>query len=103
MASAKDETGGGDDVALPAVPDAPAIPTGFPELPAFAPPEPRKPSRPGYVTLATRPPVGSLSVPPLEGGGETVTITVDGTEVDAGTAARARHAATLAGTTLREL
>jgi hypothetical protein len=81
----------------------PPIPTGFPEAPAPVVPQPAKPARPGHVTLATRAPMGALTVPPLEGGGEAVTITADGTEVDDATALRAHEAARLAGFTLREI
>lgn len=80
----------------------PPIPTGFPETPPSVAPQPAKQARPGFVTLAVRPPVGELTIPPLEGGGEVVTITPDGTEVDDATAARAHEAARLAGFTLRE-
>lgn len=89
----------------PDVPDEdvpPAIPTGFPEPAQDVTPQPRKEPRPGYVTLATQPPMGDLTVPPLEGGGETVAITADGTEVDGATALRAHEAARLAGFTLRQ-
>lgn len=95
----------------------PPIPTGFPEPPAPADPnatafsdtgtllfpQPMKPAREGFVNLATVPPMGSLTVPPLEDGGETVVIDVYGTEVDTATAERAYAAAQTAGFSLREL
>lgn len=97
----------------------PPIPTGFPVAADAAPvqsggitvtetgtavyPQPMKPARPGHVNLATVPPMGSLTVPPLEDGGETVTIDVYGVEVDDATAERAYAAAQAAGLTLREL
>ena len=55
------------------------------------------------VTLAPVPPLGSLTLPPLEDGGESLVIEKDGTEVDAATAVRAREAAVAAGFRLREL
>jgi hypothetical protein len=95
------------------------IPTGFPE---FAEggivesggvavtdtgtavfPQPMEPAREGHVNLATVPPMTELIVPPLEEGGETVTIDVYGVEVDDATAERAHAAAQAAGLTLREL
>jgi hypothetical protein len=95
------------------------IPTGFPE---FAEggivessgvavtdtgtavfPQPMEPAREGHVNLATVPPMTELIVPPLEDGGETVTIDVYGVEVDDATAERAYAAAQAAGLTLREL
>lgn len=82
--------------------ETPAIPTGFPE-PAPEPEKTERKVRAGNVILATRHPMGDLTVPPLEGGGETVTITADGTEVDKATAERAHQAARLAGFALREL
>lgn len=99
----------------------PPIPTGFPapavEEDAHAQshgvsvtdtgtavfPQPMAPAREGHVNLATVPPMTELHVPPLEDGGETVTIDVYGTEVDDATAERAYAAAQAAGLTLREL
>jgi hypothetical protein len=66
-------------------------------------PQPAKPARPGFRNLATVPPMGSLTVPPLENGGEAVVIDVYGTEVDEATAERAYAAAQTAGFSLREL
>ncbi len=98
----------------------PPIPTGFPE-PATEDvtaqsggvsvtdtgtavwPQPMEPAREGHVNLATVPPMTHLHVPPLEAGGETVTIDVYGVEVDDATAERAYAAAQAAGLTLREL
>jgi hypothetical protein len=103
----------------PAVPGPPPIPTGFPEPATGAPvtaggvtvtetgtviyPQPMKPAREGHVNLATVPPMGKLTVPPLEDGGEAVVIDVYGTEVDQATAERAYAAAQTAGFNLREL
>jgi hypothetical protein len=97
----------------------PPIPTGFPEPAAEGTaqsggvavtdtgtavfPQPMEPAREGHVNLATVPPMTELHVPPLEGGGETVTIDVYGVEVDDATAERAYAAAQAAGLTLREL
>jgi hypothetical protein len=95
--------------------EPPPIPTGFPEpatdtgpatvtdtgVPIF--PQPMPAARPGFVNLATVPPMGSLTVPPLNDGGESVVIDVYGTEVDEATAERAFAAARAAGLTLREL
>jgi hypothetical protein len=50
----------------------------------------------GMVTLATMPPVGSVTV-------DDVVITEEGTEVDEATAERAHEAAQLAGFRLREI
>jgi hypothetical protein len=95
--------GTGDIMATqPAPPDAPqkaadappAIPTGFPE--PVAPDPPRKLSASGKVTLATVPPLGSVTV-------DDVTITSEGTEVDEATAQRARDAAEAGGYRLAEL
>jgi hypothetical protein len=82
--------------------EAPAAPigTGFPE--PVTPGEPRV-AADGKVILATARPYGSLTLPPLEPGGETTVITGDGTEVDEKTAQRAREAAHLAGFRLTEL
>lgn len=98
-------------------PSPPPIPTGFPEPASPAEeggaalsdtgallfPQPMRPARPGYVNLAAVPPMGSLTVPPLEEGGESVVIDVYGTEVDEETAERAYAAAQAAGLSLREL
>jgi hypothetical protein len=46
---------------------------------------------------------GSLTVPPLEAGGESVVITAEGTDCDEETAERAHEAARLAGFRLREI
>jgi hypothetical protein len=103
--------------AVPAAASPPPIPTGFPEPPAPADPnatafsdtgtllfpQPMKPAREGFVNLATVPPMGKLTVPPLEDGGESVVIDVYGTEVDQATAERAYAAAQTAGFSLREL
>jgi hypothetical protein len=103
--------------AAPADKIPPPIPTGFPEPPVPAKPggpamtdtgtlifpQPAKPARPGFLNLATVPPMGSLTVPPLENGGEAVVIDVYGTEVDEATAERAYAAAQTAGFSLREL
>jgi hypothetical protein len=102
-----------------APPAPPPIPTGFPEPAAEGTaqsggvavtdtgtavyPQPMEPAREGHVNLATVPPMTELTVPPLEAGGETVTIDVYGTEVDEATAERAYAAAQAAGLTLREL
>lgn len=82
--------------------DDAALPTGFPE-PAPEPEKTDRKAKAGHVILATRHPMGDLTVPPLEEGDETATITADGTEVNKATAARAHEAARLAGFTLHEL
>jgi hypothetical protein len=101
--------------ASPATDAPPPIPTGFPVPAADAgpatttdtgillAPQPMSAARPGHVNLATVPPMGSLTVPPLQDGGNTVVIDVYGTEVDEATAERAHAAARAAGLTLREL
>jgi hypothetical protein len=103
--------------AAAAVPAPPPIPTGFPEPASPAEeggaalsdtgallfPQPMQPARPGHVNLAAVPPMGSLTVPPLEEGGDSVVIDVYGTEVDEETAERAYAAAQAAGLSLREL
>jgi hypothetical protein len=66
-------------------------------------PQPMKPPKPGFRNLATVPPMGSLTVPPLDAGGEAVVIDVYGTEVDEATAERAYAAAQTAGFSLQEL
>lgn len=76
------------------------IPTGFPE--PVTPDEPRERPADGKVRLAPAG-FGSLTLPPLEPGGETTEITAEGTDVDEETAERAYEAAQLAGFTLREL
>lgn len=80
--------------------EPPQIPTGFPE--PVTPDEPRELAADGKVRLAPAG-FGSLTVPPLEPGGETVVIGPEGTDVDEETAERAYEAARLAGFTLREL
>jgi hypothetical protein len=110
-----------DPPVVPVTPaDAPPpIPTGFPppaeegtaqsggvavtDTGTAVYPQPMEPARPGHVNLATVPPMTELHVPPLEAGGESVTIDVYGTEVDDATAERAYAAAQAAGLTLREL
>ncbi|HMH89693.1 MAG TPA: hypothetical protein VK586_01280 [Streptosporangiaceae bacterium] len=57
---------------------------------------------PGKVTLRAVAPVGSVTIPPLEPGGESVLITREGTQVDVDTARRAHEAAARSGFTLRE-
>jgi hypothetical protein len=102
------------DTSKPAPPDVPVtaspamakpaagtIRTGFPE--PVTPDPPRKPSADGKVILATVAPLGSVTVPPLEEGGETVVITPDGTEVDEETAERALAAAQSGGYKLVQL
>jgi hypothetical protein len=100
-------------------PVPPPIPTGFPppaeegtaqsggvavtDTGTAVFPQPMEPAREGHVNLATVPPMTELIVPPLEDGGETVTIDVYGVEVDDATAERAYAAAQAAGLTLREL
>lgn len=56
----------------------------------------------GRVTLAVSGGLSALHVPPLDGDGETVVITAEGTEVDPETARRAHEAAQAAGFTLTE-
>lgn len=100
-------------------PVPPPIPTGFPppaeegtaqaggvavtDTGTAVFPQPMEPAREGHVNLATVPPMTELIVPPLEAGGETVTIDVYGTEVPDAVAERAYAAAQAAGLTLREL
>lgn len=55
------------------------------------------------VTLAPVPPLGSVTLPPLEDGGKGLVIEAGGTEVDADTARRAHEAALAAGFRLQEL
>lgn len=74
---------------------ASVIRTGFPE--AVTPEPAPKPSADGIVRLATVPPLGSVTVPPLDEGGPTAVITRDGTEVDETTAERALAAAQSGG------
>jgi hypothetical protein len=97
----------------------PPIPTGFPppaeegtaqsggvavtDTGTAVFPQPMEPAREGHVNLATVPPMTELIVPPLEDGGETVTIDVYGVEVAEAVAERAYAAAQAAGLTLREL
>jgi hypothetical protein len=78
------------------------LPPVVPALPTVAAPEKDEEIPEGHVRLATRWPVGDLTVPPLDAGGDTVIITREGTVVDAETAARARQAAHAAGHPLRE-
>lgn len=79
------------------------IPTGFPDPPEPVPDQPVRPGTPGMVTLYAVPPMGTMTVPPLEGDdGEPVVITRYGTEVDTATATRAHEAAALAGFAIRE-
>lgn len=80
--------------------------TGPPE-PAPQPAAPKAPPRPPHdpgdtVTLYAVPPMGTMTVPPLDGDGEPVVITRYGTQVDGATADRAHEAAALAGFTIRE-
>jgi hypothetical protein len=82
--------------------------TGPPE-PAPQPAAPKAPLPPAHdpgdtVTLYAVPPMGTMTVPPLEDGddSEPVVITRYGTQVDGATADRAHEAAALAGFTLRE-
>lgn len=63
----------------------------------------QKKSGKAKVTLATTGNVSHFHLPPVEDGDEHVTIVADGTEVDAGTAARAYEAARLAGVQLIEM
>jgi len=70
--------------------------------PAAAPPDPDKPRTPGKVTIYAVPPMGTLTVPPLDGDGEAVVIDRHGTEVDEATAERARQAAAASGFSIRE-
>lgn len=87
--------------------DQPQPATGPPE-PAPQPAAPAAPPRPAHapgdtVTLFAVPPMGTLTVPPLEGDdSDPVVITRYGTQVDGATADRAHEAAALAGFTLRE-
>jgi hypothetical protein len=57
----------------------------------------------GKVTLAPEPPLGSVTLPPIEDGGEGIVIAEGGTEVDADTAQRAHEAAQRAGFKLRTI
>lgn len=78
------------------------LPPVVPSLPAVAAPEEDEEIPEGHLRLATRWPVGDLTIPPLTAGGDTTVITREGTVVDAATAARARAAAHAAGHPLRE-
>jgi hypothetical protein len=55
------------------------------------------------VTIAPVPPLESVTLPPLEDGGEGLVIPAEGAEVDAATAERALQVATEAGFRLQEL
>jgi hypothetical protein len=55
------------------------------------------------IRLAPVPPLGSVTLPPLEEGGKSLVIEEGGTEVDAETAQRASAAAIRAGFRLQEL
>lgn len=95
------------EVTAPVVPDGEPWPvvigTGFPEPPSaglVTGPAPTAP--PGYVNLATIPPLSTLTVPPDTAGGAEVVIGVDGKLVDDATAGRAYAAARTAGFNLRE-
>lgn len=78
-------------------------PEPAPKVTPPAPAAPPKPAAPGMVTLYAVPPMGTMTVPPLEGDdGEPVVITRYGTEVDLATAQRAHEAAALAGFSIRE-
>lgn len=77
-------------------------PEPAPKVTTPAPPEPPKPSAPGKVTLYAVPPMGTLTVPPADEGGEAVVITRYGTEVDTATARRAHEAAAASGFRIRE-
>lgn len=68
-------------------------------LPHPSAPRPAPPA--GHIILATVEPVATVTLPPLEQGGETVVITREGTAVDEATAARAYEAT--AGHALREI
>ena len=57
----------------------------------------------GKVTLAPVAPLRSVTLPPLEDGGEGIVIAEAGTEVDAETARRAHEAAQQAGFKLRTI
>jgi hypothetical protein len=63
---------------------------------------PKTPDAPGKVTIYAVPPMGTLTVPPLDGKGESVVIDRYGTEVDEATAQRAREAAAASGFSIRE-
>ena len=81
---------------VPAGEDASAAPLEQASPEAAAAEEPRAPAKDGHVTLATVPPLGSVTV-------DDIVITEAGTEVDAATAERARAAAQAGGFTLREI
>lgn len=103
-----DGTGGQHAAAAPSLPwepppGAPAAPA--PELAEADPdPEPEeRPRPPGTVRLATRPPLATLTLPPLAKGGAEVVITEEGTDLTPKDEARARRAAGNAGEQLHEL
>lgn len=94
--------------AAPEPDEDPGIPTGFP-VPVPAPgdePRDEQPDAervpPGHKRLHTVWPLTTLHLPPLKEGGETVTITREGTVVDEATADRAHTNARLTGHALRE-
>jgi hypothetical protein len=97
---------GADASAAPfeqASPDAAlAVDPGNPESVPQGDPAPVVPAG-GKVTLAPVAPLGSVTLPPLEDGGEGIVIAEGGTEVDAETAARAHEAARQAGFKLRTI
>lgn len=79
-----------------AVPAAPSLPWSMPgDWSSTTPPagETGLPeAMPGRLVLAAVEPLGSVTLPPLEEGGETTVITREGTEVDSATALRAYEA-----------
>jgi hypothetical protein len=83
-------------------------PATGPAAAAPAAPAPKPPPHPAHdpgdqVTLYAVPPMGTMTVPPLEDDdSDPVVITRYGTQVDGATADRAHEAAALAGFTLRE-
>lgn len=77
-------------------------PEAAPRIGVPVPEAPRKPDAPGKVTIYAVPPMGTLTVPPLDGKGDPVVINRYGTEVDEETADRAREAAALSGFLIRE-
>lgn len=88
------------DLAAPAPDAAPAAPSDVPPGRVLGPGE--TPSS-GRVTLAPVPPLGSLTLPPLEEGGQQIVIEAEGTEVSQKAAQRAYEAALRAGVRLQEL
>jgi hypothetical protein len=77
-------------------------PEPAPKVTPPAPPSPPVPDPPGKVTLYAIPPMGTMTVPPLDPGGEPVVITRYGTVVDTATARRAHEAAAASGFAIRE-